>query len=358
MLSNDGILPFDPAGYSTIAVVGPNAADLHLGGYAEDPGRGVTVLEGIRHRAGEAVAYALGCRITTGPPGPAQWWQDEVELAEPGAQDALIAEAVGTARTADLVILVVGGNEGTAREGWWYDHLGDRDSLDLPGRQLDLLTAVAATGRPLVAVVMGGRPLNLAPLVEQCGAVLQVWYPRQEGRTAIAEILFEDVIPSGKLPVSLPRSVGQLPVYYSQKWSARRGYLFGSQEPLFPFGHGLSYTTFAYGEVVLDPPTIDRDRSVTVTVPVTNTGESPGVEIAQCYVSDRLASVTRPQRTLRGFARVALNPGETIEVAFTLGPRDLAVYDHSNQWVVEPGEFDIYVGGSAAARARALLTVR
>jgi beta-glucosidase len=317
----------------------------------------VTVLEGIRRRTGTAVSYAVGCRITAGRPGPAQWWQDEVELAEPGAQDALIAEATAVARAADLLVLVVGGNEGTAREGWWHDHLGDRDSLDLPGRQLDLLDAIAATGRPVVAIVMGGRPLNLTPLVERCAAVLQVWYPGQEGGTAIAEILYGDISPSGRLPISLPRSVGQLPVYYSQKWSARRGYLFGSQEPLFPFGHGLTYTTFSYQDMTIDPPTIERDQEATVSVTVVNTGPRPGTEVVQCYVSDRFASLTRPQRVLRGFSRIGLDPGESSRVSFALGPPDLALYARSREWVVEPGEFDIYVGGSAAARTRAVLTV-
>ncbi len=360
LLTNaDQLLPLAPATLGTIAVVGPHAAELHLGGYAEHPGSGVTVLDGIQQRAGAVcVLYAEGCRVAEPPHGVAAWRADEVRPSDPGQQDNRIAEAVQAAVAADVVVLVVGGSEATCREGWWYDHLGDRDSLDLPGRQDDLVAAVVGTGTPVVAVVMGGRPLVLTSLVEQCSAVLQVWYPGQEGGTAIAEILFGDVTPSGKLPVTMPRSIGQLPIYVGRKPSADRGYLFASREPLFPFGHGLSYTSFSYGPVELAQSTIGTGEAVAVSVEVSNAGDRVGAEVVQLYVRDRVSSVTRPERFLRRFSKVELQPSETRTVTFDLHADDLALVDRHMKRTVEPGEFEIHIGGSSVNTTSALLTVR
>jgi beta-glucosidase len=360
LLANDQqMLPLNAQGLSTVAVIGPNAADVHLGGYAEDPGRGVTLLDGMRRRLGaERVLHAEGCRISEGPQGPAAWWADEVVLADPDDQDDRIATAVAKATQADVAVLVIGGNEATCREGWWFDHLGDRDSLDLPGRQDDLVTAVADTGTPVVAVVMGGRPLVLDSVANRCSAVLQVWYPGQEGGTAVADVIFGDVHPSGKLPITLPRSIGQLPAYVGRKPSAERGYLFASQEPLFPFGHGLSYTTFSYGSVTVVSPEIDANGATSVVVKVRNTGDRTGTEVAQLYVRDRVASVTRPERMLRGFVRVALEPGEEKVVRFRLEAADLALVDRDMCRTIEPGVFDIFVGGSSTTTQSSELTVR
>ena len=359
LLTNRGAtLPLDPSSTGTVAVIGPNAADLHLGGYAEDPGRGVTVLEGIRARIGaDRVVHAEGCRITEGPQGPAAWWRDEVDLSDPADQDARIQRAVEIAEDADAVVLVIGGNEATSREGWWFDHLGDRDAIDLPGRQVDLIEAVAATGTPVVAVVMGGRPLDLRPLVAHVASVLQVWYPGQEGGSAIAEILFGDVNPSGKLPITFPRSEGRIPVHAGRKPSTDRGYLFSSHLPLFAFGHGLSYTTFEYGAPRLSSDHIALEESVTVEVEVTNTGPVEGSEVVQCYIHDRVASTTRPIVALRGFQRIHLRPGRSETVRFELTPSDLSLIDRDMNRVVEPGEFDVLVGRSSVDLQGALLTV-
>jgi beta-glucosidase len=261
------------------------------------------------------------------------------------------------ADSADVAILAIGDNEGTCREGWWFDHLGDRDSLDLLGSQVELIERVAATGTPIVAVVMGGRPLDLSPVLDHARAILQAWYPGQEGGEALAEILAGEVSPSAKLPVTFPRSVGQIPRYAARKPSDGRGYLFTSHEPLFAFGHGLSYTTFEYGDLRVEPSLIAPDGQAEVTLRVRNTGTRHGTEVVQLYVHDRVASVTRPVRALRGFERVPVGPGEERLVRFSLTPSDLSLLNRKMQRIVEPGVFDIYVGGSSDAELSVELTV-
>jgi beta-glucosidase len=354
LLKNEGnLLPLDAARLRTLAVIGPNAAELRLGGYAGTPQHGVTILEGLRrHLAGQVeVRYAEGCRITEtlGRSSYTLWKEEQVLLPDPDAETARITEAVAVAREADVAVLVLGENEQTCREGWSRTHLGDRDSLDLPGRQEELLRAVLATGTPTVLVLVNGRPLSIAYAAGHVPAILEAWYPGQEGGTAVAEILFGATNPSGKLPITFPRNVGQVPAYYYHKPTARRGYVLSDHRPLFPFGHGLSYTTFNYANLRLDPGRIAVGEETTVAVDVTNSGSRPGVEVAQLYVHDRLASLTRPVMELRGFQRVALEPGETRTVQFTLRPEHLSFLDASMALVVEPGLFDVLVGGSSAA---------
>lgn len=347
LLKNEGdLLPLDTGKIKRLAVIGPNAAGLHLGGYSEDPERGVTVLEGIRQRAGGQVEalYAEGCRILEGVQDWRAWWQDEVRLSDPADDDERIREAVRVAREADVAVLAVGGNEGTCREGWWFDHLGDRADLNLLGRQEELIRAVVETGTPVVLVLINGRPLTIADLVGRVPAVLECWYLGQEGGTALAEILFGDVNPSGKLPITFPRSLGQLPVYYYQKPSAKRGFLFSSSEPLFPFGFGLSYTEFRYGSPQVSPQRIPPDGEAQVEIEVMNAGKRAGDEIVQMYIRDRFSTVTRPVKELRGFRRVHLEPGESKTVSFRLTPRHLAGLNLEMAWQVEPGVFDIMVG--------------
>jgi beta-glucosidase len=347
--NEDSLLPLDVAQIRSIAVIGPNAADLHLGGYAEDPGRGVSVLEGIRRKVGDRVqvAYAEGCRITEGVQGHAAWHRDEVARSEPADDTARIAEAVRLAEGSDVALLAIGGNESTCREGWWFNHLGDRDDLDLLGRQEELVRAVLATGTPTVAVLINGRPLTINYVAGHVPAILECWYLGQETGTALADVLFGDVNPSGKLPVTFPRSVGQLPVYYYHRPSAKRGYLFSTTDPLYPFGYGLSYSTFAYGKPRLSPLKIAAREDARVQVDVTNKGGPAGDEVVQLYIRDQVSSVTRPVKLLKGFRRIHLEPGETQTVEFAITPEMLALLDEEMAWRVEPGLFDLMVGASS-----------
>ncbi len=347
--NEEDLLPLHVDQIRSMAVIGPNAGDLHLGGYSEDPGHGVSVCEGIQRKVGgrAKVAYAEGCRITQGKQGYAAWWEHEVRLSDPAEDTPRISEAVQLARQSDVAILVIGGNEGTCREGWWFDHIGDRDDLNLLGRQEELVTAVLATGTPTVVVLINGRPLTINLVVENVPAILECWYLGQETGTAVADVLFGDVNPSGKLPITFPRSVGGLPVYYYHKPSAKRGYLFSKTEPLYPFGYGLSYTTFAYHNLRLVPEKIALDGQAVVQFDVTNTGQRAGDEIAQLYIRDQVSSVTRPVKALKGFRRIGLQPGETKTVEFVLTPDALSFLDHDMQCLVEPGLFDVMVGSSS-----------
>lgn len=360
LLKNEGsLLPLDPKKLKTIAVIGPDAADVHLGGYARDPGRGVSVLEGIRQRLGSGVnvLYAEGCKITTGKQGWAGWYENNSQLADPATQQESIRAAVEIARKSQVAIVVVGETEATNREAWSEQHLGDRDSLDLLGPQHQLVQSVVETGVPTVVLLINGRPLSINYIAERVPAILEGWYLGQEGGTAAARVIFGDVNPSGKLPISFPRSVGQLPDYYNHKPSRNRSYIFTSRAPLFAFGSGLSYTTFKLDNLRVSPQTILPGGSAKVAVDVTNTGGREGDEVPQFYIHQRVSSVTRPVLALRGFQRVHLRPGETTTVTFTLTPDDLSIYDDRMQRVVEPGIFDIFAGTSSNTSLTASLEV-
>ncbi|HKW57247.1 MAG TPA: glycoside hydrolase family 3 N-terminal domain-containing protein [Candidatus Acidoferrum sp.] len=361
LLKNEGqLLPLDPAKLKTIAVIGPNADDVHLGGYSRDPGRGVSVVAGIRQRLGSSVnvLYSEGCKITTGKQGWAGWYENNSQLADPATQQESIRAAVETAKKSQVAILVVGETEATNREAWSEQHLGDRDSLDLLGAQNQLVQAVVATGVPTVVLLINGRPLSINNIAEHVPAILEGWYLGQEGGTAAARVLFGDVNPSGKLPISFPRSVGQLPDYYNHKPSRNRSYIFTTRTPLFAFGSGLSYTTFKLSNLRVSPEAILPGNSVKVMLEVTNTGSRAGDEVPQIYIHQRVSSVTRPVLALRGFQRVHLEPGATTTVTFSLSPDDLSVYDDRMQRVVEPGIFDIFAGTSSNTTLTAALTVR
>jgi beta-glucosidase len=210
----------------------------------------------------------------------------------------------------------------------------------------------------VVVVLTNGRPLTINYLAENAPAILECWYLGQEGGTALGEVLFGEINPSGKLPVTFPRSVGQLPVYYYQKPSAKRGYLFTSSQPLYPFGHGLSYTKFTYHDLRLLPEVISAGDSTRVLVKVTNTGDRDGDEIIQLYIRDQMSSITRPVQELKGFRRLPLQRGETQDVEFELTADKLASLDQNMQWRVEAGLFDIMVGGSSVETLSTVLVVR
>ena len=353
LLKNDNnLLPLDLQKLKTIAVIGPNAADVHLGGYSRDPGPGnqISILDGIRKRvpASVKVLYAEGCKITTGKQGWAAWYENKVEQPDPKADAASIQTAVTATRKADVAIVVVGENESTNREAWSEQHLGDRDSLDLLGSQEALVRAVVETGKPVVVFLINGRPLSINYEREHVPASLEGWFLGEMGGTAAANVLFGDVNPGGKLPISFPKSVGQLPDYYDHKPSRNRSYLFDGREPIYPFGFGLSYTQFKFDNLRVEPKTIRTGGNAKVSVDVTNTGSRAGDDVAQLYMHQRVASRTRPVKQLRGFKRISLEPGQKTTVEFTLTPDDLSLIDFNMNKVVEPGVFDVMVGSSSA----------
>src|SRR5262249_21151870 len=298
---------------------GPDAKGVHLGGYSRDPGRGVDVLSGITTAAGSGVriVYAEGLRITEHEPN---WSADKVVLADPALNRTRIQEAVNVARQADAIGLVIGTNESVSREAWADNHLGDVADVSLMSQQQDLADAMLQLGKPVAVVLMNGRPLATPQLAEKAPAILEVWYPGQEGGTAVGEKLFGVSDPGGKLPVSIPRSSGQLPVYYNRRPTSFRDYLDMKREALWPFGFGLSYTTFAVTNVKVTPTAIGPGGRAEVTADVANTGSVKGDEVVQLYVHDVVSSVTRPTKELRGFERGTLDPGEKKTVTFTLGP--------------------------------------
>lgn len=361
--NEDDMLPLDPDQYESVAVIGPHAAETLLGGYSGRPRYTVSIYEGVQDQLGDnaSVAYAEGVRITedsivTDEPQPhmsgersqPRWVTDEVVLPDPDENQERIAEAVQLAQESDLAIVVVGGNEQTSREGYTDEHLGDRTSLDLVGPQEELVEEILGTGTPTVTILNHGRPAAIPELVDQVPSLLDIWYLGQETGQAVGGALFGDVNPGGHLPVTVPRSVGQLPMFYNHKPSARRGYLFESSEPLFPFGHGLSYTSFEYDNVQLESEQIGPQGTTTLTIDVTNTGDRSGADVVQFYLRDHVSEVARPVQELRGFERVVLDPGETTTVSFEIGPDDLSFYGKDMEPIVQPGLFDLMVGHSSA----------
>ena len=356
LLKNDKqLLPLNPGKIKRMAVIGTHARDTPIGGYSDVPRHVVSVLEGMQE-AGKgrfAIDYTEGVRITESR----CWSCDEVKLVAPSVNRRLIAEAVRTARKADVIVMVLGDNEQTSREGWAETHLGDRSSLDLVGQQDELAKAVLALGKPTVVVLLNGRPLSVNTLAQKAPALIEGWYLGQETGHGVADVLFGKVNPGGKLPVTIPRSVGQLPVYYNHKPTARRGYLFDTTAPLYPFGYGLSYTSFDISAPRLPAPVIRTGQPAAVDVDIANTGSRSGDEVVQLYVRDDEASVTRPVLELKRFQRVTLAPGEKKTVRFELQPDDLALWNVAMKRVVEPGTFTIYSGGNSVDLKSATLSV-
>ena len=349
LLKNEkNILPLDRTKLKSVAVIGPNANRAHLGGYTDPkPPRTVSILDGVKNKLGNSVKvnYAEGVKITK---EGGNWFGDTATLNDAASDQKLIDEAIKTAQNSDAVILVLGGNEDTNKEGWAENHLGDRDSLGLVGRQDELAEAMLKTGKPVVVFLINSGPLAINYVAENVPAILEGFYLGEETGTAAADVLFGDYNPGGKLAVTFPRSAGQLPIYYNRKPTARRGYLFSTTEPLFPFGFGLSYTTFTYSNVKITKPKISSDEETTVTVEVKNTGKVRGDEIAQMYIRDEVSSVTRPIKELKDFTRISLEPNETKQITFKLTPSKLAFYNREMKRVVEPGMFQIMVGGNSA----------
>jgi len=294
------------------------------------------VLEAIQRKVSPQtqVHYAQGCGV--------------LESSTAG-----FAEAVAAAKQSDVIILVMGDKAGLA-EGCTSGEANDRASLDLPGVQADLVRAVYETGTPVVLVLTTGRPVSLGWIAQDIPAILEAWFPGEEGADAIADVLFGDVNPGGKLPISFPRSVGQVPVFYAHKPSGGRSHWKGKyveidSQPQYPFGYGLSYTIFQYSDLQIGAQQVGAHDTVTIRVNVCNSGEREGDEIVQLYTHTRDASVTRPVKELRGFKRVTLQPGETRAVTFQLSVKQLAYYNRALEYVVEPGTVDVMVGSSSEA---------
>ncbi|HEY3026468.1 MAG TPA: glycoside hydrolase family 3 N-terminal domain-containing protein [Pyrinomonadaceae bacterium] len=342
LLKNDGnVLPLNTE-IKSIAVVGPNADDDSTARYRYGPSgvKGVTVLEGIRTKLGNRVKvnYARGCEITD-----AHWPESEV-LPEPLTREesSEIGKAVAAAEKSDLTVVVLGDSMKTVGES------ASRTSLDLPGHQLDLVQALHATGKPVIVVLINGRPMGINWINKYVPGILEAWFPGAQAGTAIADVLFGDYNPGGKLTVTVPRTVGQIPFNFPTKpnaqWEGEKTRVNGA---LYYFGHGLSYTTFAYSNLRVTPLVQNPRGDVAVSVDVKNSGARAGDEVVQLYTRDLVSSVTTYEKNLRGFERIRLLPGETKTVNFVLRPDDLALWDRSMRFVVEPGKFKVMVGASS-----------
>lgn len=356
LLKNDrDLLPLDKNKTRSIAVIGPNADRVQFGDYSVTKSNdyGITVLDGIKQIAGDKVAinYARGCGIT--------------DLDKSG-----FAGAIEAARKSDVVVLVIGGTSIIySGIGWGNDNPDksntcgegyDRTALDPPGVQPELIKAVFATGKPVILVMMNGRPYSIAWEKKYIPAILEAWYPGEQGGLAITRILFGMVNPSGKLPVSIPQSAGHIPTVYDYKPSGRgyyhnpgspenpgRDYVFSSPDPLFCFGHGLSYTHFEFSNLKIENKEITKGMPVRISVDIKNAGSRAGKEVVQLYIRDKVSSVTTPVKMLKGFQKIGLQPGETKKVEFTIDFDELALWNREMKKEVEPGDFEVQIGNSA-----------
>jgi beta-glucosidase len=359
LLKNDGhLLPLDASKIKTLAVIGPNAADIHLGGYSAVPMEGVSVLQGIKDFAGSSmtVLYSEGCKLTA---NHASGWlvNENPVMNDPADDSRLIDGAVETALKSDAVVLVLGENELLRREAWSEDHRGDRDTLELVGHQNELATAILATGKPVVVLLINGGPLAVNRLQSDAKAIVECWYLGQQTGQAVSDVLFGKVSPSGKLTVTFPRSVGQVPDYYDHKPSRMRSYVSDDSMPLYPFGFGLSYASFDYSNLRVSPAKIAPAGNASVTVDVTNTGTVRADEVVQLYIHALVSMPVRPVEELKDFSRVTLNPGETQTVTFSLTPDKLEAFDINMRRTVEPGDFEVLVGKSSVDVVKAPLRV-
>jgi beta-glucosidase len=358
--NNNNLLPFKLQSIRSLAVIGPNADQVQYGDYSytRDNKSGVTILQGLRTvTAGQVkLNYAKGCNIT-------------------GSDTSGFAEAVNAARKSEAVVMVMGETSAVLSGLGWGKGPGenepadpftcgegyDVDDINLPGVQGALIRTVAAEGKPVVLVLVHGRPASIGWEKEHLPAILDAWYPGEQGGIAIAEILFGSVNPSGKLNVSIPKAVGQIPVFYNHKPSGKgyyhqpgtpekpgRDYVFSAPEPLFPFGFGLSYTSYSYENFKLSADQVGKKDSLVISVDIINTGAMAGKEVVQLYVRDKISSTTTPVKSLKGFKKIQLTPGERQTVSFLIKPNDLGLWDADMKYVTEPGEFEIMIGRSSA----------
>lgn len=356
--NNDNILPLDCEAIKSIAVVGPNADQVQYGDYSctRDNSSGTTILQGIKNLVGDKIEinYAKGCGISS--------------LDTSG-----FADAVEAAKESDVVVAVLGETSVILSGLGWGRGPGEMEADDAfttgegydltdinpIGVQRQLLEALKTTGKPIILILVHGRPWSIGWEKDNMDAILEAWYPGEQGGNSVADILFGNVNPSGRLNATFPQSVGHIPVTYNYKPSAKginrepgtlqnpgRDYVFSSPDPVFPFGHGLSYTTFEYSDMTISSETFGSE-GITVSVNVKNTGNIPGKEVVQLYVNDKVSSVTTPVKTLKGFNKVSLAPGESQRVSFTLTPSDLGLWNRDMEYVTEAGDFDFMIGKSS-----------
>ena len=367
LLRNEGdLLPLNAESLGSIAVIGPLADSKRdtIGPWVFDfdLNETVTVLEGIRTRVGDRmrVEYAQGIPVVQRVFASMfdMFGGNRPSDPEGFAEDAEFQRAVDVARDSDVAVVVL---------GEWQNMIGEaasRSSLELPGRQLELLQAVVETGTPVVLLIMNGRPLDLRWAVDHVPAILDIWYPGTQGGTAAANLIFGDVSPGGKLPFTWPRTVGQVPIIYSHTISHEpdnqgRRYWDEESTPLFPFGYGLSYGQFEYANLNVDKSSITSEETVTVSVEVTNTSDRAADEVVQLYIHQRYGSASRPVRELKGFRRISLEAGETSTLSFPLGPKERRYWSTTTRdWVIEPSTFDVWVGGDSTAELATIFEVQ
>lgn len=326
LLKNDnGLLPVKD-NVHRLAVVGSLAASTYLGGYSNTDMKGISILDGLKERAGDKLSISFEQGYTN----------------DSANQTVLRNKAVNVVKGSDLAVVVLGEDTKIVGEG------KDRANIDLEENQMNLIKALKQTGKPIVVVLFNGRPLTINWVAKEIPAIVESWFSGEKGGLAIADVLLGKVNPSGKLPITFPRSMGQVPFYYNQKPTSHHNYVDEASTPLFAFGHGLSYTTFEYSGMKVSPATIKADSSATVTVHIKNTGNVEGAEVVQLYIRDEISSVTTPVLSLRGFSRIILKPGESGTVTLKIGPQELALWNREMKRVVESGEFTIKIGSSSA----------
>ncbi len=360
LLKNNGnILPLNPDSLYNklddnlkIAVIGPHADNARLGEYSGVPIHKVSILEGMKHRFGEDnILYAEGTRLTNNHTDDSrQTWFAPI-LAEtfpkPEENFQRIREAVEIAKQANIIVLVLGENEMLAREAFVPVSTGDNCTLELVGQQNELFKAMEELDKPIIVCLMHGRPLSIVHLAERADAIIDIWYAGEETGNAVAEVIAGDVNPSGKLTMTYPKSVGQLPVWYNRKPTSARNYVSDTFGWIWPFGHGMSYTQFEYSDALMSDNEMSDNDSISISFTLTNTGTRDGSEVVQLYLRDEVASITRPIKELKDFQKVFLNAGESKRVTFIIDRSKLEFWNIDNHYDVEPGEFTLMIGASS-----------
>jgi len=363
--NQNNLLPLSKTGYKKVAVIGPlgDSRQNTLGSwsFAMDVTKTSTIFAGIKNKLGAAalVEFAPGVQINRNVPSIFDLTLKEKHLPAWSEQQAAdeFRRAIDLAKNSDLAVMVLGENQDMSGEA------ASRSTLDLPGRQSELMQAVAATGKPLVLVLLSGRPLDITWATQNVPAILEAWYPGSEGGNAVADLLFGDAVPGGKLPFTWVRNAGQVPLYYSQNLTHKPGELekrYWNEKvvPLYPFGYGLSYTTFAFSNLKVSQPQVRIGNSIEVTVDVKNTGSRAGDEVVQLYIHQQSGSASRPVRELKGFERITLGAGETKTVRFKLGPDELRYWNASTRaWMQEAEMFDVWVGNDSSASLHSTFSV-